>query len=238
MDRVITVGGIPIHAFTSMEELVSALIAPEGRVRPAFAVAVNAEKVIRARTDLELRTVLVSEALCYADGVSVVRTMRNKGAKVVRTPGADLWLALMRRAAKQSIPVYILGASREVNDSTVARLTAEMGVNVVGHHDGFFNDPEEIVANIRGSGAQIITVAMGSPKQERLIRQARLSVPGALYMGVGGTYDVFVGRVRRAPRLFQVLGLEWLFRLLLQPSRAFRQRALLIYARDHLLKRL
>ncbi|MGQ7146924.1 WecB/TagA/CpsF family glycosyltransferase, partial [Escherichia sp. SS-MK2] len=81
------------------------------------------------------------------------------------------------------------------------------------------------------SGAQIVTVAMGSPKQEIFMRDCRLVHPDALYMGVGGTYDVFTGHVKRAPKIWQTLGLEWLYRLLSQPSRIKRQLRLLRYLR-------
>ncbi|WP_139766913.1 WecB/TagA/CpsF family glycosyltransferase, partial [Salmonella enterica] len=86
---------------------------------------------------------------------------------------------------------------------------------------------------IHASGAKIVTVAMGSPKQELLMRDCREVHPHALYMGVGGTYDVFTGHVKRAPKIWQNLGLEWLYRLLSQPRRITRQMRLLRYLRWH-----
>ncbi|VEC58725.1 UDP-N-acetyl-D-mannosaminuronic acid transferase [Escherichia coli] len=94
-------------------------------------------------------------------------------------------------------------------------------MNIVGSQDGYFK-PEQrqaLFERIHASGAQIVTVAMGSPKQEIFMRDCRLVHPDALYMGVGGTYDVFTGHVKRAPKIWQTLGLEWLYRLLSQPSR-------------------
>ncbi len=88
---------------------------------------------------------------------------------------------------------------------------------------------QALFERIHASGAQIVTVAMGSPKQEIFMRDCRLVHPDALYMGVGGTYDVFTGHVKRAPKIWQTLGLEWLYRLLSQPSRIKRQLRLLRY---------
>jgi UDP-N-acetyl-D-mannosaminouronate:lipid I N-acetyl-D-mannosaminouronosyltransferase len=102
-------------------------------------------------------------------------------------------------------------------------------VNIVGSQDGYFK-PEDRTAlfeRIRLSGAKIVTVAMGSPKQEILMRDCRNVYPDALYMGVGGTYDVFTGHVKRAPKVWRELGLEWLYRLLSQPTRWRRQLKLL-----------
>ena len=108
-------------------------------------------------------------------------------------------------------------------------------VNIVGTQDGYFA-PEQrqaLFERIRDSGAKIVTVAMGSPRQEIFMRDCRRLYPHALYMGVGGTYDVFTGHVHRAPKFWQNLGLEWFYRLLLQPSRIKRQLHLLRYLRWH-----
>lgn len=104
-----------------------------------------------------------------------------------------------------------------------------------GSQDGYFK-PEErdaLFERIRASGAKFVTVAMGSPKQELLMRDCRKVYPDALYMGVGGTYDVFTGHVKRAPKAWQDMGLEWLYRLLSQPTRWRRQFKLLKYVTYH-----
>ena len=94
-------------------------------------------------------------------------------------------------------------------------------------------DRQALYERVRDSGAKIVTVAMGSPRQEILMRDCRLVSPDALYMGVGGTYDVFTGHVKRAPKVWQNLGLEWLYRLLSQPTRITRQIRLLRYLAWH-----
>jgi len=232
------VDGIPVAPSASVPEFVATIVDDTGRVAPGFAVAVNAEKIIRARSDRRLRAILTGDSLCYPDGIAVVHTMRRKGAATARIPGVEVWEALMRRAAACGVSVFLIGASADVNRRTRERLAQETGVKVVGAVDGFFRDEAALVEQVVRSGARIITVAMGSPAQEDLIERLRQHVPEAFFMGVGGTYDVFVGNVQRAPRVFRELGLEWLYRLLRQPTRWRRQLVLAVYARDHLLGRL
>ncbi len=136
---------------------------------------------------------------------------------------------------KEGTPVFLVGGKPEVLAQTEAKLRTQWNVNIVGSRDGYFT-PEQrqaLFARIHASGAKIVTVAMGSPKQELLMRDCREVHPHALYMGVGGTYDVFTGHVKRAPKIWQNLGLEWLYRLLSQPKRITRQMRLLRYLRWH-----
>ncbi|WP_420068332.1 WecB/TagA/CpsF family glycosyltransferase, partial [Actinobacillus pleuropneumoniae] len=111
---------------------------------------------------------------------------------------------------------------------TQQKLTA-WNVDIVGLQDGYFDNKEQraVIERIKRSGAKLVTVAMGSPKQEKFIADAAREYPDCLYMGVGGTYDVFIGKVKRAPKIWQDLGLEWLYRLLSQPTRWRRQVNLL-----------
>lgn len=118
---------------------------------------------------------------------------------------------------------------------TEQKLRAQWQVNIVGSQDGYFtaDQREALFARIRDSGAKIVTVAMGSPRQEIFMRDCRAVYADALFMGVGGTYDVFTGHVKRAPKIWQQLGLEWLYRLFSQPTRLKRQLRLLRYLRWH-----
>jgi UDP-N-acetyl-D-mannosaminouronate:lipid I N-acetyl-D-mannosaminouronosyltransferase len=135
----------------------------------------------------------------------------------------------MQRAGREGTPVFLVGGKPEVLAETEQKLRSQWNVNLVGSQDGYFkpDQREALFERIRASGAAIVTVAMGSPKQELLMRDCRKVYPQALYMGVGGTYDVFTGHVKRAPKVWQNLGLEWLYRLLSQPSRIGRQLKLL-----------
>jgi len=200
-------------------------------VKHGTLVAINAEKVLTAEQDRDLNALLAEAEYLYADGISIVRAIRRKypQAKVSRIAGADLWEALMAIAGQKAVPVFLLGGKAEILKQTENKLRTQWQVNIVGSQDGYFK-PEQreiLFEHIKASGAKIVTVAMGSPRQEIFIRDCRQVYPDALYMGIGGTYDVFTGHVKRAPKLWQQLGLEWLYRLLSQPSRIKRQIKLL-----------
>lgn len=228
--------GLQLIGWRDMQNALNYLFA-EGRLRPGTLVAINAEKMLTAEDNPEVRDLINAAEFKYADGISVVRSVRKKfpQAQVSRVAGADLWEALMARAGQEGTPVFLVGGKPEVLAQTEAKLRAQWRVNIVGSQDGYFT-PEQrqaLFERIHASGAQIVTVAMGSPKQEIFMRDCRKIHPEALYMGVGGTYDVFTGHVKRAPKLWQNLGLEWLYRLLSQPSRITRQLRLLRYLRWH-----
>jgi len=209
----------------------------DGDIKRGTLVAINAEKMLTLEDDAEVRALIDAAEYKYADGISVVRSLRKKfpGAQVSRVAGADLWEALMARAGQTGAPVFLVGGKPEVLAQTEQKLRAQWQVNIVGSQDGYFSADQRqaLFARIRDSGAKIVTVAMGSPRQEIFMRDCRAVYPEALYMGVGGTYDVFTGHVKRAPKIWQQLGLEWLYRLLSQPSRLKRQLRLLRYLRWH-----
>lgn len=225
------VRGIEIGGFSDMADCVDYLFA-DGQLKTGVLVAINAEKVITAEQDRSLRGLIDMAEYKYADGISIVRSIRRKypGAKIERIAGADLWEALMQRAGKEGTPVFLIGAKPEVLAETVEKLR-QWQVNIVGTQDGYFTleQQQELFQRVRDSGAAMVTVAMGTPRQELLMRDCRQVHPDALYMGVGGTYDVFTGHVKRAPKLWQKWGLEWLYRLLSQPTRWQRQGKLLRY---------
>lgn len=227
---VYRIRGIPLHGFRDMADAVGYLFA-DGDVKTGTLVAINAEKVLTAERDKALWDLIAEAEYKYADGISIVRAIRRKypQADVARVAGADLWEALMQKAGQQGTPVFLLGGKPDVLRQTEAKLHRQWNVNVVGSQDGYFSpaDRDDLFERVRASGAKFITVAMGSPRQEMLMRDCRRYYPQALYMGVGGTYDVFTGRVKRAPLAWQRMGLEWLYRLLMQPSRITRQIKLL-----------
>ncbi|MGV3345772.1 lipopolysaccharide N-acetylmannosaminouronosyltransferase [Enterobacteriaceae bacterium LUAb1] len=231
-----TIRGITLYGFDSMPHFLDYLYI-NGTLKTGILVAINAEKVLAAEQSPEVQALMNEAEYKYPDGISIVRSIRKKypQAKVTRLPGADLWEALMARAGREGTPVFLIGGKPEVLQKTVNKLRQQWQVNLVGFQDGYFlpEERESLFARITASGAKIVTVAMGSPRQELLIRDCKVYYPDALYMGAGGTYDVFTGQVKRAPKLWQSLGLEWLYRLLQQPSRLKRQLQLLTYLRYH-----
>ncbi|MGE9553249.1 lipopolysaccharide N-acetylmannosaminouronosyltransferase [Erwinia amylovora] len=210
----------------------------QGRFKTGTLVAINAEKILTAESQPEIHQLIDTAEYKYPDGISIVRSIRKKypQAAVSRIAGADLWEGLMERAGREGTPVFLIGGKPAILAQTVDKLRRQWNVNIVGTQDGYFSpaDREALFARIAASGAKLITVAMGSPRQEVLMRDCKAVYPDALYMGVGGTYDVFTGHVKRAPKIWQKMGLEWLYRLISQPSRLRRQLRLLKYLNYHL----
>lgn len=233
---VYTLRGLNLIGWRDMQHALDYLYAG-GVMKQGTLVAINAEKMLTVEDDAQVRALIEAAEFKYADGISVVRSIRKKypQAVVERVAGADLWEELMARAGKEGTPVFLVGGKPEVLAQTQQKLRERWQVNIVGSQDGYFK-PEQrqaLFERIRDSGAKIVTFAMGSPRQELLMRDCRVVHPDALYMGVGGTYDVFTGHVKRAPKVWQRLGLEWLYRLLSQPSRLTRQLRLLRYLAWH-----
>ncbi len=231
-----SIRNIAIWGFRNMAQFVDYLCA-NGTVKTGTLIAINAEKVMTAEQDKSLRELIDEAEYKYADGISIVRAIRRKYSDVdiERVAGADLWEALMQRAGENGIPVFLIGGKPDVLAETEEKLKAQWQVNIVGSQDGYFTAEQRdgLFERIRDSGAAIVTVAMGSPKQELLMRDCKKIYPNALYMGVGGTYDVFTGHVKRAPKIWRKWGLEWLYRLLSQPTRWRRQVKLLKYLAYH-----
>ncbi len=228
--------GLKLIGWRDMQHALDYLCAGN-EIRTGTLVAINAEKMLTIEDNAQVRELIEAAEFKYADGISVVRSVRKKypDANVSRVAGADLWEALMARAGADGTPVFLIGGKPEILAQTEQKLRAQWQVNIVGSQNGYFNADEQqaLFARIRDSGAKIVTVAMGSPRQEILMRDCRQVYPDALYMGVGGTYDVFTGHVKRAPKAWQNLSLEWLYRLLSQPSRIRRQLRLLRYLAWH-----
>ncbi|WAT00464.1 lipopolysaccharide N-acetylmannosaminouronosyltransferase [Rouxiella chamberiensis] len=232
---------IDLWGFRDITQFRDHLLSEKG-VRKGTLVAINAEKVLATERDAQLRALIREADYKYADGVSMVASIRRKypGAQIERVPGADLWEALMHRAGQLGTPVFLIGGRQDVLSKTQDTLRTRWNVNIVGSQNGYFTpaEREALFERIKASGAKIVTVAMGSPRQEILMRDCRRIYPDALYMGVGGTYDVFIGAVKRAPKGWQKLGLEWLYRLLTQPSRLPRQLKLLRFVYYYYARRL
>lgn len=220
--------GIGITAFSSMDEAVNYLLPPEGP-RHEKLVAMNAEKFLRVRKDAALREILCKDACVYPDGAAIVWSLRKRSIEAVKIAGCELWEALMERAATLDLSVLLLGASEDVSKATAAKLARDCDLQRVARLNGFDHTDDEIVNLLKHLKPDVVTVALGSPRQEILIEKLRSRHKKALYMGVGGTYDVYTGRLKRAPTWMLRANLEFLYRLLQQPSRIRRQLKLLKY---------
>ena len=211
----------------SMEETLQTV---EGFIqsgKPHQHVVVNVDKLVKAERDAELRRIINECALINVDGMPVVWASRLLGKPLKeRVAGVDLFEALMRRSAAKGWRVYLLGAREEVV-SEVKRLyeIKYPGLVVAGYRNGYWSEAEEpgVVADIAAARADLLFVAISSPKKEHFLGQYQDQMKIPFAMGVGGTFDVAVGRVNRAPVWMQKSGLEWFYRFLQEPRRMFRR---------------
>ena len=186
-------------------------------------VSINAVKIVALKQDAYMREVVGKCELVNADGQSVVWASRLLGDPLPeRVPGIDLMHALIAMAEREGYGIYILGARREVLETAVQRLReTHPRLRIVGYRDGYFSDEQspEVARAVRDSGAQILFVAMSTPRKEHWLGEygPGLNVPFA--MGVGGAIDIVAGVTRRAPQAWQRLGIEWLYRVLQEPRR-------------------
>jgi len=192
-----------------------------------YGAVVNAAKLVAADRDEQLKQVLLEADLVTADGMSVVWASRvlGRGLKQ-RVTGIDLFNRLVSHAGNRGLSVYFLGASDESVRGLVKHFSGKYpSLRIAGYRDGYFTSVEckSVCDAIRVSGADLLFVAMGSPKQEQWIAD-NLALTGARFaLGVGGSFDHLSGLVRRAPRWMQRSGLEWLHRLLQEPRRLWRR---------------
>ena len=197
---------------------------------PQTVIAINPEKVIKAQNDPLLHQWLNKAGLLIPDGIGVVVAVRLLiGEKISRVPGAELMPAICEQSLTRGYKLFLLGASRKVNETAVEVLKQRYpGINIVGNRDGYFDDSDmpELIDQINASGVEVLFVALGSPRQELWMEKYLPLTNVKVCQGVGGTFDVLAGNVRRAPLLFRKLNLEWLYRLVSQPKRLLRQTAL------------
>lgn len=227
MPDAITMMGCRIDNL-SMEETLARIGEFIRSGQPHQHVVVNVDKLVKASRDAELRRIINECALVNVDGMPVVWASRLLGKPLKeRVAGVDLFEALMRRSGEAGWRVFLLGAREEVvaavADTYRRRYPA---LAVAGYRNGYWQGEAEeaaVAEQVRASHADLLFVAISSPKKEQFLGrwQASMRVPFA--MGVGGTFDVAIGRVKRAPPWMQRAGLEWFYRFLQEPRRMFRR---------------
>ena len=189
-------------------------------------VVVNVAKLVTMQTNPSLRESVTSCDIINIDGMGVVwgaRLCRHQVPE--RVAGIDLFLALVQEAERTALPVFLLGARQEVVAETARKLLQlHPGLILVGYHHGYFWDNEEdVVDKIRASNAAMLFVAITSPKKENFINKWKDQLGVRFVMGVGGSFDVVAGKVKRAPLFMQKTGLEWLYRIWQEPGRMWKR---------------
>lgn len=218
--------GVPVDPLT-MDDVLARVAEAIGRRTRLQIGVVNAAKVVNMRRDPALREDVLSSDLILADGIAVVWAGRLLGRRLPeRVAGIDLMHAMLRRGSQHGWRFYCLGATREVLERVVLRIAQEYpGACVAGHRDGYFKDAEEeqLAADIAAARADVLLVAMTSPKKEKFLARWSDTLGIPVCHGVGGSFDVMAGKVDRAPETWQRLGLEWLYRVKQEPGRLWRR---------------
>ena len=226
------INGIKIYAPEYRAELIQYAIDNKKAM-----IAINAEKILHASN--EIRD-FINMNIGYPDGIGAVWALKKKGIKnAVKLPGVELWLELINTYYKTK-SFYLIGGEQKVIEATVSRLKSEFkGITISNFRNGYIKTEVEklaLIENIIKHKPDIVFIAMGSPKQEELIIEIQKKYL-ALYQGLGGSFDVYVGYVKRAPNWWIKNYLEWAYRIIKQPIRGRRQIHLVRFLINLLLKR-
>ena len=229
MENRLDVLGVGIDKVTSQQALekIGEFIASG---QPHQIVTANAEIIYQASKNEKMRNIINNAQMVTADGSGVVWASRQLGEPLEqRVTGIDLVNSICEQSAKDKWKIYILGSAPGVAATAAVNIRDKFpGCNIVGTHHGYFNAKEEkqILAELEQLKPDVLFVALGAPKQEYWIADhlAELGIP--VGMGIGGSMDVLSGNVKRAPKWMQKMSLEWLYRLVIQPTRFKRVLAL------------
>ena len=229
MSERVEILGVQVDAVTMSQALERVINLVEAS-KPSMVATANAEMLLNATHDAELKKILNAASLVVPDGAGTVWAARHLGKKMPeRVAGFDLVQELMKIAPTHDFKFFLFGAAPDIADKAKAKAeTLYPGIKIVGTRNGYFKaeDEPEIIAQIKSSRPDILLAALGVPKQEKWLFKHKDELKVPVSIGVGGTFDVMAGVVKRAPLWMQKARLEWLFRAMLQPSRAGRLLAL------------
>jgi len=205
-----------IYAFNNKKDFLDFI-----RDKKKILIAMNAEKILNENKKLHD---IINRNIAYPDGIGAVMALRQKGLETIKVAGAEFWLDIINEFQKGK-SFYLLGATKDVINQTVDKLRNEYkSINIVGFRDGFLEDGDKkiLIDEIKSKKPDVVFIAQGSPRQEYLMDEL-IENHSALYMGLGGSFDVYCGLKQRAPKIFLKLNLEWFYRLLMEPTRISRQ---------------
>ena len=196
-----------------------------------YVVTPNPEIVEVCRADPAVMDIVNHADLVLADGVGVVKGAAMLGTPLKgKVPGIEFAMGLMGKLAKEGRSIYLLGAKPGVAELAGKRLGEQYpGLKIAGTHDGYFKEDAPVVEAIRESGADVVLVCLGAPKQEKWMAKNGTATGAHLLCGLGGSLDVFAGVVERAPKFWCDHGLEWFYRLLKEPRRIGRMMKLPLF---------
>jgi N-acetylglucosaminyldiphosphoundecaprenol N-acetyl-beta-D-mannosaminyltransferase len=215
-----------MHLVT-MEETLDLAAEAMSEKKPLHHTVINVAKLVTMQTDEELFRDVSEADLINIDGMGIVWGARLFGISVPeRVSGVDVMENIFQLCAERGFRPYLLGAEAYVLEAVCRRLGKEFPtLEIAGYQDGYFasEGENEIIAEINASKADCLFVAIPTPRKERFLRRYRDQLEVSFVMGVGGSFDVYGGKVRRAPSWMQRAGLEWAFRTYQEPRRLWRR---------------
>ncbi|WP_188454976.1 WecB/TagA/CpsF family glycosyltransferase [Virgibacillus oceani] len=218
----VTIMDIPFMNLTKKDFLYYHLFPRLNRQQKCFVVTANPEIVMRAREDKSYKEAIQSADYVVPDGAGILKAAKYKKTPLQeRIPGYDLMLDLLKFADVQGLSCYFLGGKDYVNEKVILEVEKQFpGVKIAGHHHGYSDmDDAKIVEDVQKAEPDLVFVALGLPRQENWIAKHYHRFSKGLFIGIGGSFDVLAGEMKRAPQAWINLNLEWLYRLLKQPFR-------------------
>ncbi|WP_245751880.1 WecB/TagA/CpsF family glycosyltransferase [Alkalibacterium subtropicum] len=228
MQSKVTILGIPFDNMTR-KDFLKELYIRLNHDQKTFLVTANPEIVMYAQDNQDYYELLMQADFIAPDGIGIVKASHALGTPIKeRVPGFELMLGLLEIADLEKKNVYFIGAEEDIIERTIAKVKEKWPhINIVGYHHGYFNhaDPE-MIEKVKLTDPDMIFVAFGFPRQEKWISNYLSQVTHGIAVGVGGSFDVLSGKTKRAPGFVQSLHIEWLYRLIKQPSRYKRMSVL------------
>ena len=222
----INIMGVPVDALT-MNQTIHKIMTHIQEGTPTQHMAINPAKVIRMMEDPNVRNGIRRCEIISVDGVGFYFASHFLGKPLPeRVTGIDLMDNLLQEAAKRGLRPYFLGAKQEVVERAVQHYKQKFpALEFAGFRNGYFTPEEEenIAVTIGEAKADLLFVAISSPKKEQFLAKWRDTINIPFCMGVGGSFDVIAGKVKRAPKVLQRLGLEWTYRWKQEPRRMLRR---------------
>ncbi|CDE44823.1 glycosyl transferase WecB/TagA/CpsF family [Clostridium sp. CAG:768] len=212
--KIVKLQGLNIDSFT-FDEAIEYANNISGQV-----VTINPEMISNAVKDTDFAEIINNADLVIPDGIGVEIGLKILGYNVKRIAGIEFSHRMIEECAKNNQSVALIGAKPEIVKKAKENLVKEFpSLYITYIHDGYFNEDDSILAELKIRQPRLVLCALGSPKQEEFILKAKSILPEALFVGVGGSFDVWSGEVKRAPEIYQKLGLEWLYRTIMEPKR-------------------
>ena len=213
--KKVYINGVGIYPFVSVDELLNYI---DGK--KSILIAINAGKINRATNDTRE---IINNGIGYADGRGAQYALRKHGfPDSIIIPGCELWLSIIEKNYNTDKSFYFVGGKEEVIEKTIEKLQSDYpGINILGYRNGYLseNDEEILINDISEKKPDFVFVAMGSPKQELLMCKM-YQKHQAIYQGLGGSFDIYVGNLKRAPEWLRKRGLEGPYRVITDFNKA------------------